>query len=41
MDNIISKTHIPQCSLCSANPEHNLITADTKKPKIYPIKKQN
>jgi hypothetical protein len=41
MDNLISKTHIPQCALCSANPEPKLITADTKKPKIYPIKKQN
>ena len=41
MDNLISKTHIPQCALCSSNPEPKLITADTKKPKIYPIKKQN
>jgi organic radical activating enzyme len=36
MDNLITKSHIPQCSLCSSNPKVKTITASTKKVKIYP-----
>lgn len=41
MENLITKTHIPQCSLCSANPKQKIINSTNKKIKIYPINKQH